>query len=157
MMPTRRAFCLTALAALAACGRPAPRMGGPIASTTRFEAARFAGPWVMRAAIGPAPSGLSFQAEGGQLTGYHLIDGAGGFAPLTADRLTARYFTATGGQFWVLWVDDDYRTALLGAPDRRFAWIIDRNTQGGADRIDAAFRLAQANGYDPRAFGPSQR
>jgi len=43
---------------------------------------------------------------------------------------------------------------LLGAPDGRLAWIIDRRTTGGADRIDAAVRLAAANGYDPNDFIP---
>lgn len=147
------------LLAMVACTGPS-QTAAPIASTTRFEASRFAGPWVMRHALGPdAPRALSFEADQEQVTALRYIDGTGqrlAFSPAENTPHRARFSDAAGQAYWVLWVDDDYRTALLGAPDRRFAWVIDRNPTGGADRIEAALRLARANGYTPEAFTPYQ-
>lgn len=148
---------LLALCLITACSPPmmgARRADAPIASTTRFEAARFAGPWVMRHAIDrTAPRNLSFEEGSGQIIGLRYVDGSGQRMALTSDGPhPARFTDARGRALWVLWVDDDYRTALLGAPDGRLAWIIDRRTAGGADRIDAALRHAAANGYDPNDF-----
>lgn len=50
--------------------------------------------------------------------------------------------------FWVLWVDEGFRTAVLGNPDGTFGWIVDRSTTGGADRIAAAREILDFNGYD---------
>lgn len=157
----RKPRTLTALLllALTACTGPS-QTAAPIASTTRFEATRFAGPWVMRHALGAnAPEALSFEADQDRITALRYIDGTGqtlAFAPAPNTPHRARFSDAEGRAYWVLWVDDDYRTALLGAPDRRFAWVIDRNATGGTDRIEAALRLAKANGYRPEDFTPYQ-
>jgi apolipoprotein D and lipocalin family protein len=50
--------------------------------------------------------------------------------------------------FWVLWVDEGFRTAVLGNPDGTFGWIVDRSTRGGADRIRAAREILDFNGYN---------
>ncbi len=59
--------------------------------------------------------------------------------------------TMPGGEtrdFWVLWVDEGFRTAVLGNPTGDFGWIVDRSTTGGADRITAAREILDFNGYD---------
>ena len=56
--------------------------------------------------------------------------------------------TLEARQFWVLWVDEGFRTAVLGNPDGTFGWIVDRSTTGGADRIKAAREILDFNGYD---------
>ena len=49
--------------------------------------------------------------------------------------------------WWVLWADVDYRTLVIGSPDGRVGFMINR---GGfpADRIIAAREILDFNGYD---------
>lgn len=51
-------------------------------------------------------------------------------------------------ELWVIWVDDGFRTAAIGAPDGSYGWIIDRRAEGGADRVKAAADILAFNGYD---------
>jgi apolipoprotein D and lipocalin family protein len=53
---------------------------------------------------------------------------------------------------WVLWVDDGYRTAVIGEPQGRFGWVINRDATIPRDRWVAAQRILDFNGYDPAAL-----
>lgn len=60
-----------------------------------------------------------------------------------------RWIPFTKGDYWVLRIDQDYRTALVGGPDRRYLWLLSRTPQ----QLDANIRddflsTARANGYD---------
>jgi len=48
----------------------------------------------------------------------------------------------------VLWVDEGYRTAVVGAPNGRSGWILNRDPQIPADRLAAAREILDFNGYD---------
>jgi apolipoprotein D and lipocalin family protein len=51
--------------------------------------------------------------------------------------------------YWVLWVDEDYQTAVVGVPSGRAGWILARTpTIDPARRAEAEAVLAR-NGYDP--------
>lgn len=50
--------------------------------------------------------------------------------------------------YWVLWVDADYQTAVVGVPSGRAGWILNRTPQISADRLEAARAVLQFNGYD---------
>lgn len=51
--------------------------------------------------------------------------------------------------YWVLWVDADYQTAVVGTPSGRSGWILARTpTIDPARRAEAEAVLAR-NGYDP--------
>ena len=52
----------------------------------------------------------------------------------------------------VLWVDEGYRTAVIGEPQGRFAWIINRGRAIPRDRWVKAQRILDFNGYDPVAL-----
>ncbi len=46
------------------------------------------------------------------------------------DNYFARLFgSSREGNYWILALDPDYRTALVGTPDRRFLWILSRTPQ----------------------------
>jgi apolipoprotein D and lipocalin family protein len=56
------------------------------------------------------------------------------------------------GDYWILDLAPDYAYAIIGTPDRRYAWILSRMPALNEDsrkRIDARLRAA---GYDPSAF-----
>ena len=59
-----------------------------------------------------------------------------------------RWIPFTKGDYWVLRVDDAYRTALVGSPNRKYLWLLARTPM-----IDAATRrsfldTAVQEGYD---------
>ena len=46
------------------------------------------------------------------------------------DNYFARLFgSSREGNYWILALDPDYRTAMVGTPDRRFLWILSRTPQ----------------------------
>lgn len=50
--------------------------------------------------------------------------------------------------WWVLWVDVDIRTLVLGTPDGSFAVILNRDARLPGDRRKAAREILEWNGYD---------
>ncbi|WP_372012651.1 lipocalin family protein [Pseudoxanthomonas sp. 10H] len=54
----------------------------------------------------------------------------------------------TRGDYWILRVDEDYRTALVGSPDRKYLWLLSREPSL-AEEIKADFLgTARQQGYD---------
>jgi len=147
---------------LAGCAVPLPEgvqtLRDPdalIGATSRYDAARFKGPWLVRGSFDDTTSqialvettaGPAFQlcvqtgcSDGGTLW---LADqkGQGRYALSRPDGATR--------DLWVLWVDEGFRTAVVGNPAGDFGWILDRQPTGGADRIIAAREILDFNGYD---------
>ena len=50
--------------------------------------------------------------------------------------------------WWVLWVDADIRTLVLGTPDGSFGVVLNRDARLPADRRKAARDILRWNGYD---------
>lgn len=50
--------------------------------------------------------------------------------------------------YWVLWVDEGYRTAVVGTPSGRAGWVLNRTPNIPADRLAAAEEVLRFNGYD---------
>lgn len=164
---------LLLLAALAACNRsePPPVQSGfrnteaLIGATSRYDAARFGGDWQVRAAF-PNDANLhavTFAPQGPTLIEHRQSCDAAGICTDRRDLWAlseegpARYAmrAAVGGAeraFWVLWVDEGFRTAVVGSPDGGYGWILDRQATGGDDRIEAAREILDFNGYDLNAL-----
>lgn len=165
-----------ALLMLAACNAPQNsalesgvsyrNQATPIGVTSRFDAVKFAGPWQVRQVL-PAQERfdelrLITDAKGTRLrVAADVCDGAGICGRFAEDLPTQRsgkgryVVTMPDGKrrtLWVLWVDEGFRTALVGNPEGTFAWILDRSRTGGADRIKAAREILDFNGYDPRGL-----
>ena len=54
--------------------------------------------------------------------------------------------------YWVLWVAEDYRSAVVGVPSGRAGWILHRDPVMPPDRLEAARRILAFNGYDLSAL-----
>jgi apolipoprotein D and lipocalin family protein len=63
-------------------------------------------------------------------------------------KLKVSFFWPFAGDYWVLYVDADYRTALVGTPDRKYLWIMSRDFQMPDDDYQALVRLAEEKGFD---------
>ncbi len=161
-----RRIALLALVALAACAAepPAPPAESfrdrsvPIGSTTRGGVGDLAGEWV----IAQSFPGAAFAAPGTRVTvapgagGASLrFAGPGGVRDLAvAAGAPGRLALRDGGpELWVLWVDDDFRTAVIGTPDGSLGWIMDRPGQASPDRTAAAREVLDWSGYDLGRLG----
>ncbi len=133
-----------------------------LTSTTRYDADAFAGFWNIRAEFAhagavPTRAGIDFQQDPEGEIVQIVLHG------MKRRRFKEEYFLEIeevgpgrfvngimpyGIEYWVLWVDEDYRTAAIGTPSGTFGWIIDRKRSGGEDRIEAAKEVLEWLGYD---------
>lgn len=129
----------------------------PISSTTRFDAERFAGRWIIRGEFvhpGHIPTfgAVQITQTGGIVSALDVYGPSGLLERYPAQQpVPGRVVVGTPPfttEYWVLWVDADYRTAAIGTPSGSFGWIIDRDKTGGEDRIKAARDVLGFNGYD---------
>ena len=149
---------------LAACGAAAPppetapvfrATDAPIASSLRGSPTDLNGDWVVAAAYpgGPlAPNDrvtLQLDALG---AGVARLSGAGGARLVPVTSAGRGRMVVAGEPWWLLWTDDDFRTAVIGAPDGAYGWIMDRPGQAGVDRARAAREMLDFNGYDTGAL-----
>lgn len=164
-MKGRAALAALAMAGLSAC------LGGEtggvefhrdakaqISSTTRYEVERFAGQWYFRGEfVYPgemAENGkLEFRPHAGQIAQIALYNARGRVTDIyDVDQPQPGRFTLGEKpyqtEYWVLWVDEGYRTAAIGTPSGSFGWILDRAPSGGEDRIKAAREVFEFNGYN---------
>ncbi|MEM1361634.1 MAG: lipocalin family protein [Pseudomonadota bacterium] len=52
------------------------------------------------------------------------------------------------GDYWVLWVDDSYETAVVGVPSGKAGWILARQPMISPARRSAAEAVLSSAGYD---------
>ncbi|WP_242601228.1 MULTISPECIES: lipocalin family protein [Yoonia] len=138
----------------------------PLSSKAVFEPARFLGTWyeVARYPVPFEAGCVGVTAEYGALpdgrisvrntcrkpdgTVRSVIEGAADI--VGPGRLKVRFASVpfVGADLWVLWADETYRTVVLGAPDGRSGWILNRDPVIPADRLAAARAMLAFNGYD---------
>ena len=136
---------------LAACAKAAPiappvsyrDITQPIGSTTRGDAYDMAGNWQVQAAY---PGGIFGPGDGVVLD--FAADGTGVLNGLPLRITLPNRWVAGGIEYWVLWVDDDFRTAVIGTPTGAFGWIMDRPGAASTDRTRAAQEILDFSGYD---------
>lgn len=158
-----------ALVLLAACAAPAGRQGyrdpdATIASAALFDPARFAGDWFVLADFpaGTAACGITRESWRTVAPGRFAVSGTAcgprgairfdGHATVTGpgriDLASPARADLEGAPVWVLWVDADYRVAVLGTPSGRFGTILARHPQARGDLFAAAREVLDFNGYD---------
>lgn len=158
---------LILLAAVAACAAPAPQVafrppGAPIYSNAAFDPGRLAGDWRQGAAF--AMPGVRDCAAGGvtidptgRIAGRLCLNGApvpvaGGLRPIGPGRVQVSGADpgGIGAPWWVVWVDEGYRTLAIGTPSGAFGFVLDRTGPVPPDRLRAAAEIFDFNGYDRR-------
>ncbi|MES2916729.1 MAG: lipocalin [Pseudomonadota bacterium] len=150
---------LAATLLLAACAAKPPASlafrdaDAPIWSAAAFQPARVAGTWRQVAGFQPDSPGckagaleITPEARGLRLDGSLCLAGvsqdvSGLAAPTGPGRLAV-----AGADWWILWVDTDYRTMAIGTPSGRFGFVLDRGAIPG-DRLKAAREVFDFNGY----------
>lgn len=149
---------LLCLAALTGCGhRPEPVLpayrdnAAQIYSSAVLDSARLQGHWVQVAgfaggALPCAPGAVDI--AGGDVRWSLCLDrlrtGAGPMRP----GKTGRFAVAGTEDWWLLWVDADDRTMVVGTPSGHFGFVLNREASLPADRTRAVRDILQFNSYD---------
>lgn len=156
-------YRLIAVLALAACVA-APKTvavgqfrspDAPIYSSAVLQPARLVGDWQQVAAFatpgacGPGAARIS-AGPGGLELRYSLCQSgavAQGIGVMQAEGPGRFAVPGQPGPWWILWADADYRTLVIGTPNGRLGFILNRGAFP-SDRLVAAKEIFDFNGYD---------
>jgi apolipoprotein D and lipocalin family protein len=160
-MPRLTLAVLPVLAARAAAPPPAAafRAAVPIYSNATFDPGRLAGDWHQSAAFArpgaaTCPAGRVQVGAGLAMAATLCLDGAvirlrGQVRPSGPGRLRIDGAPPPlDGEWWMLWVDADYRTLAVGTPAGDWGMVLNRGGPVPPDRLAAARELFDFNGYD---------
>lgn len=59
-----------------------------------------------------------------------------------------RWLPVGRGDYWVLKLDEDYQTVLVGEPKRKYLWVLSRTHNPDKAVVDEYLQYAQSVGYD---------
>lgn len=162
-----RAARIGLVAALAGCA--GPRLPPP-PTVAEVDLARYAGTWYQVALL---PNFFQSQCVSDTRATYRLTDagvevvntcrraddsltsirGRAEAAPGSGNaRLLVTFFWPIRGDYWVLALDAAYTSALVGTPDRRYAWILSRTPTLDEARLEQLLARAAELGFDRAAF-----
>jgi apolipoprotein D and lipocalin family protein len=68
--------------------------------------------------------------------------------PSDKGKLKVSFFLPFVLDYWVLYVDKDYQFAVVGTPDRKYLWILARNSVIDEARYQALVEIARSMKYD---------
>ncbi|WP_299776891.1 lipocalin family protein [uncultured Roseobacter sp.] len=133
----------------------------PITATTRFTPQNFDGVWYVAAAYPtdffPACLDQRWQAETAhtapRLAVFCGVGAAALDVPLAVNprgvlQAQSADLDVSARALWVMWMDEDAQTAVIGTPSGEMGWILNRSHGLRADRFAAAREIMAFNGYD---------
>lgn len=170
------AVALASAAPLRAVSAPDVGAGRPVTPVESVDLDRYVGLWYEIAKI---PNRFQKQCLRGTTARYELkedgtisvlnrcvtgegeVDEARGIAKvvdLTSHaKLRVSFVSFLGwrpfwGDYWVIGLDEDYRWAIVGTPDRKYGWVLARTPTPDDETLDEVFAILETNGYAREAF-----
>ncbi len=70
----------------------------------------------------------------------------------TNSKLKVSFFRPFYGDYWIIDVDKDYKTALVGAPSREYLWILSRSKTIDEKTKQRLLLKASSFGFDTNKF-----
>lgn len=68
----------------------------------------------------------------------------------TNAKLKVQFFWPFKGKYWIISLADDYTYAMVGHPNRKYLWILNRMPQMEEQQYQKLVALAAAKGFDTR-------
>jgi apolipoprotein D and lipocalin family protein len=151
----------------------------PVTTVSAVDLARYAGLWYEIAKI---PNRFQKQCARGTIAEYTVrddgrigvvnrcikkdgsADQAEGVAKIedtaTHAKLKVSFVAFLGwrpfwGDYWVIGLDENYRWAVVGTPDRKYGWILARTRTLDAETMETIYAIIEGNGYQRAAFAMS--
>lgn len=81
--------------------------------------------------------------------GFIEAEGRATVVPETGNgRLRVSFFWPFSSDYWIIGLDDEYRWALVGNPNRKYLWLLSRTPQLDATSVQKAMDIAARQGFD---------
>jgi len=154
------------LAAALTAALPATADQAPVASVPAVDLARYAGKWYEIAAfpmyfqrhcVGDTTAEYTLRPNG-EVTvdnrcrtatvGEHASGRAWTVEGTGNAQLKVSFFWPFRSDYWIIGLDEAYRWAVVGNPNRKYLWILSRTPQLPPAELERALAAARAQGYD---------
>ena len=56
------------------------------------------------------------------------------------------------GDYWIIGLDNNYKWAVVGTPNRKYGWILSRTPALPDETMNTIFEILKKNGYNPDDF-----
>lgn len=56
------------------------------------------------------------------------------------------------GDYWIIGLDENYKWAVVGTPNRKYGWILSRTPTLPEETMETIFSILSKNGYNPDDF-----
>ncbi len=67
-------------------------------------------------------------------------------------KLKVRFFWPFSGDYWIMYLDQDYRYVLIGEPSYKYLWILCREKELDEPTYKMLLQKAVDNGYDVKSI-----
>ena len=171
-VPVRRfrvlayALALGGTLALGLGGALAHAQAAAVRSVPVVDLARYVGKWYeiaafpmffQRRCIGDATAEYSFRPDG-DIAVVNRCRTEDGFDEAVGKawavegsgnaRLKVSFFWPFRADYWIVGLDEDYRWAVVGNPNRKYLWVLSRTPRLSSEQLDQALQAAAGQGYD---------
>lgn len=138
----------------------------PVTSVGSVDLSRYVGRWYeiahfpmffQRKCVGDTTAEYSLQSSGtikvvNRCRTAEGFDTAEGKATVVAGshnaRLKVSFFWPFSADYWIIGLDPEYRWAVVGNPNRKYLWVLSRQTRLPPGLLSAALDSARRQGYD---------
>lgn len=61
------------------------------------------------------------------------------------------------GDYWIIGLDQDYKWAVIGTPNRKYGWVLSRSPKLDKPTMETIFGILKDQGYDSKKFEISKQ
>jgi apolipoprotein D and lipocalin family protein len=87
-----------------------------------------------------------------EVTGIGIVKDAASNAKLEVSFTNVLGVNLFFGDYWIIGLDENYRYAVVGHPDRKYGWILSREPEMKKRDLDNVYSILKNKGYDPSKF-----
>jgi apolipoprotein D and lipocalin family protein len=168
--PVHRAVVLALSIVLSACNTADKATDPPLPTVASVDVSRYVGTWYQQALIPNSFQAMcvsntraTYAVDGDGLTVLNQcrnakgdMEEAKGVAKIVEGsnnaKLRVSFFRPFYGDYWVLALEPNYQWVLVGAPSRKFGWVLSRSAQLDDATYNTILDKAAALGYDKTQF-----